>query len=145
VNPPAGLFANLDVSEAHCGTGRFYSHGTPLSGVRVRPNQSSGPFARVPVVSSGHDTAYDRRDIARRVLGNADRDLFDDGSLPDDAPRGLEFLLSANRLNVATSRARCAVVVVGSPKLMGTECRSPRQMKLVNAICRYGEPAARLL
>ena len=77
--------------------------------------------------------------------GNADRDLFDDGSLPDDAPRGLEFLLSANRLNVATSRARCAVVVVGSPKLMGTECRSPRQMKLVNATCRYGELAARLL
>jgi len=64
------------------------------------------------------------------------------GSSADDAPRGLEFLLSANRLNVATSRARCAVVVVGSPRLMGTECRSPRQMKLVNAICRYGELAS---
>ena len=67
------------------------------------------------------------------------------GSSADDAPRGLEFLLSANRLNVATSRARCACVIVGSPRLMGTECRSPKQMKLVNAICRYRELAASLL
>src|SRR5262249_49642731 len=28
-------------------------------------------------------------------------------SSPDDVPRGLEFLYSLNRLNVATSRARC--------------------------------------
>ena len=30
-------------------------------------------------------------------------------SRPEDAPRGMEFLYSLNRLNVATSRARCAV------------------------------------
>ena len=30
-------------------------------------------------------------------------------SSPEDAPRGMEFLYSLNRLNVATSRARCAV------------------------------------
>ncbi|MCR9095696.1 MAG: TM0106 family RecB-like putative nuclease [bacterium] len=65
-------------------------------------------------------------------------------SSAEDAPRGLEFLLSANRLNVATSRAQCAVVIVGSPKLMGAECRSPKQMKLVNAICRYGELAEKV-
>ena len=32
-----------------------------------------------------------------------------------DAPRGMEFLYSANRLNVATSRAKCVCVLVGSP------------------------------
>jgi len=36
-------------------------------------------------------------------------------SRPEDAPRGLEFLYSLNRLNVATSRARCAAFIVASP------------------------------
>jgi predicted RecB family nuclease len=62
-------------------------------------------------------------------------------SLPDDAPRGLEFLYSLNRLNVATSRARCAVFVVASPRLLEPECRTPRQMQLANALCRYVEMA----
>ena len=33
-------------------------------------------------------------------------------SRPEDAPRGMEFLYSLNRLNVATSRARCVAIVV---------------------------------
>jgi predicted RecB family nuclease len=56
-----------------------------------------------------------------------------------DAPRGMEFLYSLNRLNVATSRARCVSIVVGSPKLFEAECRTPRQMQLANAFCRYLE------
>ena len=35
-------------------------------------------------------------------------------SSPEDAPRGMDFLYSRNRLNVATSRARCVAVVVAS-------------------------------
>lgn len=35
-----------------------------------------------------------------------------------DAPRGLEFLLLANRLNVAISRAQCAAYIVASPGLL---------------------------
>jgi len=62
-------------------------------------------------------------------------------SSPEDAPRGMEFLYSLNRLNVATSRARCASIVVASPKLLEPECRSPRQMQLANALCRYAEMA----
>ena len=58
-----------------------------------------------------------------------------------DAPRGMEFLYSANRLNVATSRARCLCVVVASPRLFEVECRTPRQMQLANAFCRYLEMA----
>jgi uncharacterized protein len=62
-------------------------------------------------------------------------------SSPEDAPRGMEFLYSLNRLNVATSRAMSAVIVVGSSKLFEPECRSPRQMQLANALCAYLEMA----
>lgn len=62
-------------------------------------------------------------------------------SSSEDAPRGMEFLYSMNRLNVATSRARAAVVLVGSPRLLEPECRTPRQMQLANALCRYAELA----
>lgn len=62
-------------------------------------------------------------------------------SAPEEAPHGMEFLYSANRLNVATSRARCVCVLVGSPALFSPECRSPRQMQLANAFCRYRELA----
>lgn len=62
-------------------------------------------------------------------------------SSPGDAPRGMEFLYSLNRLNVATSRARCLVVVVASSRLLEPECRTPRQIQLANALCRYKELA----
>ena len=62
-------------------------------------------------------------------------------SSPEEAPRGMEFLYSLNRLNVATSRAMTAVIVVGSPRLFEPECRTPRQMQLANALCAYREMA----
>ncbi len=62
-------------------------------------------------------------------------------STPEEAPHGMEFLYSLNRLNVATSRARCVCVLVGSPELFAPECRTPRQMQLANAFCRYRELA----
>ena len=58
-----------------------------------------------------------------------------------DAPHGMEFLYSPNRLNVATSRARAICVLVGSPAVFEAECRTPRRMQLVNAFCRYLEMA----
>jgi uncharacterized protein len=61
-----------------------------------------------------------------------------------DAPRGMEFLYSLNRLNVATSRAKCISILVGSPALFEAECRTPRQMQLANAFCRYLEMATTL-
>jgi AAA domain len=62
-------------------------------------------------------------------------------SRPEDAPRGMEFLYSINRLNVATSRAKCASILVASPRLFEPECKTPRQMQLANALCRYLELA----
>jgi predicted RecB family nuclease len=62
-------------------------------------------------------------------------------SSAEEAPRGMEFLYSLNRLNVATSRARALCILVGSRRLFGPECRSPRQMQLANGWCRYLETA----
>jgi uncharacterized protein len=56
-----------------------------------------------------------------------------------DIPRGLEFLFSRNRLNVAMSRARCVAVLVCSPRLPDVGCKTIEQMRLVNAVCRLGE------
>ncbi|HET9085757.1 MAG TPA: C-terminal helicase domain-containing protein, partial [Candidatus Limnocylindrales bacterium] len=64
-------------------------------------------------------------------------------STPELAPRGMDFLYSRNRLNVATSRARCLAVIVGSPDLWRVRARTPEQMRLVNAFCRFTELAAR--
>jgi uncharacterized protein len=60
-----------------------------------------------------------------------------------EAPRGLEFLYRRNRLNVAVSRAQALAVIVASPELATVACRTPRQMELVNALCRALEFAER--
>jgi uncharacterized protein len=62
-------------------------------------------------------------------------------STPEDAPRGMEFLYSLNRLNVAVSRARCVAVIVACPALFQVQCKTPHQIELANAFCRYLEMA----
>jgi len=62
-------------------------------------------------------------------------------STPEDASRGMEFLYSLNRLNVAVSRAQCVAVIVANPASFRVECKTPRQMNLANALCRYAEMA----
>jgi predicted RecB family nuclease len=57
----------------------------------------------------------------------------------EDIPRGLEFLLSRNRLNVAISRAQCLAYLVCSPRLLDVNCRTIEQMRLANALCRFVE------
>ena len=51
----------------------------------------------------------------------------------------MEFLYSLNRLNVATSRARCLAMVVASPELPRVGARTVEQMRLANALCRFVE------
>ena len=62
-------------------------------------------------------------------------------SSPDDAPRGMEFLYNRFRFNVATSRAQALCILVGSPALFEPDCRTPRQMRLANGLCRFRELA----
>jgi predicted RecB family nuclease len=59
----------------------------------------------------------------------------------DEVPRGMDFLFSANRLNVAISRAQALAVVVCSPRLMVSRCSTIEQMRLVNLLCRFGDEA----
>jgi predicted RecB family nuclease len=59
----------------------------------------------------------------------------------DDIPRGMNFLFSRNRLNVAVSRAQAIAVVVCSPRLLGSRCSTIEQMRLVNMLCRFADAA----
>lgn len=62
-------------------------------------------------------------------------------STSEDVPRGLEFLYSTNRLNVAVSRAKTLCIVVGSPRLLAAKCNSVKQLQLVNVLCKFAEMA----
>jgi uncharacterized protein len=59
----------------------------------------------------------------------------------DDAPRGIDFLMSRNRLNVAVSRAQCLAYLACSPNLLQIECKAIEHMRLANALCRFVEIA----
>jgi uncharacterized protein len=50
----------------------------------------------------------------------------------EESPRGMEFLCSPDRLNVALSRARALAVVIGSPDLLTGSFSSVREMELAN-------------
>jgi uncharacterized protein len=62
-------------------------------------------------------------------------------SSAEDIPRGMDFLYSRNRINVAVSRAQGLCVMVASPKLLEAHCRTVNQMRLANVLCRYVELA----
>ena len=64
-------------------------------------------------------------------------------SSSEDVPRGMDFLYSTNRFNVAVSRAKTLCIVVGSPRLLAARCNSVRQLQLVNVLCRYVQMAKR--
>jgi superfamily I DNA and/or RNA helicase len=59
----------------------------------------------------------------------------------EDVPRGLQFLLSRNRLNVAVSRAQCLAYVICSPRLLDVDCHTIEDVHLANALCRFVELA----
>ena len=62
-------------------------------------------------------------------------------SSPEDAPRGMEFLYSPNRFNVAVSRARGIFIMVSNASIFEPDCKSPKQIKLANPFCRFIELA----
>ncbi|UVS79655.1 TM0106 family RecB-like putative nuclease [Actinokineospora sp. UTMC 2448] len=51
-----------------------------------------------------------------------------------DLPRGLDFLLSRNRINVALSRAQAVALLVCSPRLVEADIRTVDQMRLVSGM-----------
>jgi predicted RecB family nuclease len=62
-------------------------------------------------------------------------------STADDVARGMSFLFSRNRLNVAVSRAQALAVVVCSPALSGARCSTVGDMRLVNMLCLFAAAA----
>jgi predicted RecB family nuclease len=56
-------------------------------------------------------------------------------SSAEETTRGLEFLLSRERLNVAVSRGKALSFVFASPRLASTPCTTVDQMRLVNTLC----------
>ena len=60
-------------------------------------------------------------------------------SSADEVPRGLDFLLSRNRINVAVSRARALALVFCSPRLREIKCETVEQIRLVNVLCALPE------
>ena len=99
--------------------------------------QVSDISARLPHIQVGTVDRFQGREAAVVIYSLTT-------SSPEDAPRGMEFLYSLNRLNVATSRGRAMCIVVCSPRLLEPQCRTPRQMQLANALCRYAELAKRI-
>jgi len=57
-------------------------------------------------------------------------------SSSEDCPRGMKFLFSRNRTNVALSRAKSLAIVVASPALARVACGSVSRMQLANIFCR---------
>ena len=60
-------------------------------------------------------------------------------SSSETLPRDAAFLFDRNRFNVAISRAQCMSVIVCSPRLLETPCKTPEQMAMVNLLCAYRE------
>jgi uncharacterized protein len=61
----------------------------------------------------------------------------------EDTPRGLDFLFSYQRINVALSRAQALAIIVASPRLIRTKCTSSKQMELVNFFCAVAHAAGK--
>ncbi len=59
----------------------------------------------------------------------------------DAMPRGPDFLFSANRLNVAISRARCLAYLVCTESLLDSRARSIREMELLSNLAAFVERA----
>jgi superfamily I DNA and/or RNA helicase len=60
-----------------------------------------------------------------------------------EIPRGLDFLFSLNRINVAISRAQALSIVFASPHLLNVACNTVEDMRLANSLCAlkaYGLP-----
>ncbi len=57
----------------------------------------------------------------------------------ESSSRGIGFLLSKNRINVAISRAKILSIIVGSPNLANASFSSIEQIELVNLYCKLLE------
>ncbi|MER9018298.1 DEAD/DEAH box helicase [Mesorhizobium sp. M0898] len=60
-------------------------------------------------------------------------------SSADEIPRGVDFLFSLNRINVAVSRAQVLALVFANPRLLEVHCNNVHEMRLVSMLCALRE------
>ena len=87
--------------------------------------------------------ASQRQLIAIKAIGSkrySEADIAAATGLSRSAVQSALSHLQGRQL-VATSRAQCVAVLVASPALFQVECKTPRQIRLANAFCRYFELA----
>ncbi|WP_029144740.1 TM0106 family RecB-like putative nuclease [Microbacterium luticocti] len=101
---------------------------TPYNAQQVMVEQAlaASGFDRVPV---GTVDRFQGQEAAVSIVSLA-------ASSGRDAPRGLEFLLLQNRLNVAISRAKVAAYLVHSPGLLDDLPRTPDGVARLSAFAR---------
>jgi len=58
----------------------------------------------------------------------------------EDAPRGIDFLLNENRINVAISRAQCLVIVAGCTSLMTERVNKTSEARQLSQLARISKP-----
>jgi predicted RecB family nuclease len=92
----------------------------------LRLRLSAAGYESIPV---GTVDKFQGREAAVAIVSLA-------ASSADDVPRGLEFLLLANRLNVAISRAQWAAYLVYSPALTDALPRSEEALAQLSAFIR---------
>jgi uncharacterized protein len=102
---------------------------SPFNAHRLRIQELLGPSARVGTVDK-----FQGQEAPVSIYTMAT-------SRPEDAPRGMAFLYSLNRLNVATSRAKALAIVVASPKLLDVVPRTPDQLRMANGLAAFVELA----
>jgi hypothetical protein len=105
----------------------------------------------IAAMEAGADVIYQGRLEEGFLVGTVDKFQGEEASVviysmatskPEDAPRGVDFLYSPNRLNVAVSRARAMFIMVTNPAIFSPECKSPQQMRLANPFCEFLERMA---
>jgi AAA domain len=62
----------------------------------------------------------------------------------EEVPRGMAFLFSRNRINVAVSRAQALALVFASPRLLEARCATVDELRMVNVLCALRETGAPL-
>lgn len=63
-------------------------------------------------------------------------------SSAEETPRGMEFLFSLDRINVAVSRAKGLALVFGAQRLREAKCERVEQMRLLNTLCALNKPCS---
>ncbi len=118
----------------HPGEGHEPRALTPADIIVVTPYNAqqqtvSEALAAYPDVRVGTVDKFQGQEAAVSITSLA-------ASTARDAPRGLEFLLLENRINVAVSRAQCAAYVVYSPWLLDDLPFTPDGVRRLSAFAR---------